>query len=305
MSLLTRRWTAPVIPAALLAATLAVGGTFASVRAQADAAAHPAHIHVGTCDNLGDVAVPLSEVTLPVTAPTGPTTAIPVEISDTFVPMAVEDILAGGYAINVHASADNIEEYIACGDIGGALENGRLIIGLDELNASGHSGVAALIAVQGGTDVSIFLTEDEAAQAFDEAAATPGVGGMTEEATPAAADDMGGMDMGATPGAAEGMAGGMDATPAGAGGTGTAEESAVSIVNFSFDPATVTVPVGGTVSWTNNDGVPHTATASDRSVFQSGTLNSGDTFTHTFESAGTFDYFCEFHANMRGTIVVE
>ena len=79
----------------------------------------------------------------------------------------------------------------------------------------------------------------------------------------------------------------------------------VDIKDFAFVPDPVEIPVGATVTWTNSDTVPHTATAQDREALQSGTLNQGDTFSQTFDEAGSFDYFCEFHANMKGTIVVQ
>ena len=50
---------------------------------------------------------------------------------------------------------------------------------------------------------------------------------------------------------------------------------------------------------------PHTATATDRAALQSGTLNQGDSFTQQFDTAGTYEYFCEFHPNMHGEIVVQ
>lgn len=81
---------------------------------------------------------------------------------------------------------------------------------------------------------------------------------------------------------------------------------AVDITDFAYDPDPVTVAVGGTVSWTNRDPVPHTATAlEDREMLQTSRLDQGESYDQTFDEAGTFEYFCEFHANMRGTIVVE
>jgi plastocyanin len=59
------------------------------------------------------------------------------------------------------------------------------------------------------------------------------------------------------------------------------------------------------VTWTNSDTAPHTATAQDREVLQSGTLNPGVSYSQIFDQPGTFDYFCEFHANMKGTIIVQ
>jgi plastocyanin len=91
-----------------------------------------------------------------------------------------------------------------------------------------------------------------------------------------------------------------EATP---GGDDAAGGTLVPIAAFAFDPASVTVHVGTTVTWTNNDTVPHTVTATDGS-FNSGNLNPGESFSFTFDGAGTFDYICNYHPNMTGTIVV-
>ena len=83
-----------------------------------------------------------------------------------------------------------------------------------------------------------------------------------------------------------------------------AADASVSIANFAFAPASVSVNAGDTVTWTNNDaGVPHTATA-DGGAFNSGTLASGASFSHTFTAAGTFAYHCNIHPSMTGTVVV-
>ena len=77
----------------------------------------------------------------------------------------------------------------------------------------------------------------------------------------------------------------------------------VSIVDFAFDPASVEVPVGATVTWTNTGAAPHTATASD-GTFDSGQLAPGATFSHTFTATGTFPYVCQIHPQMTGTVTV-
>jgi plastocyanin len=79
----------------------------------------------------------------------------------------------------------------------------------------------------------------------------------------------------------------------------------VSIVDFAFTPKTITVPVGTTVRWTNNGNAPHTVTStSSPKAFDSGTLNSGDTFQHTFTTAGQFPYRCNIHPFMTGMVIV-
>jgi plastocyanin len=77
----------------------------------------------------------------------------------------------------------------------------------------------------------------------------------------------------------------------------------VSIDNFAFAPATLTVKVGGTVTWTNRDEEPHTVAAND-GTFHSPGMGTGATFSHTFPTAGTFDYVCSIHPMMHGTVVV-
>jgi plastocyanin len=82
-----------------------------------------------------------------------------------------------------------------------------------------------------------------------------------------------------------------------------AQAQAVAIVDFAFDPATLEVPVGTTVTWTNQGAAPHTVTADD-GTFDSGTLQPGGTFSMTFDTPGTFTYHCEIHPSMTATIVV-
>jgi plastocyanin len=77
----------------------------------------------------------------------------------------------------------------------------------------------------------------------------------------------------------------------------------ITIVNFAFNPATITVTKGSTVKWTNQDEAPHTVT-SDGSYWDSGELNKGLSFNHTFNQTGTFTYHCAVHPSMKGTIVV-
>src|SRR5215217_3067408 len=77
----------------------------------------------------------------------------------------------------------------------------------------------------------------------------------------------------------------------------------VQVVDFAFEPGTVTVPVGATVTWTNTGNRPHTVTADDGS-FDSGRLDPGEQFSQTFDQPGTFAYHCGFHPEMQGSIVV-
>jgi plastocyanin len=83
-----------------------------------------------------------------------------------------------------------------------------------------------------------------------------------------------------------------------------AQSQSVNISGLAFSPASVSVTAGGTVTWTNNDaGIPHTVTA-DNGSFDSGNLTTGQSFSQTFNAAGTFAYHCTIHPQMTGTVVV-
>ena len=82
-----------------------------------------------------------------------------------------------------------------------------------------------------------------------------------------------------------------------------ANDTSVTISDFKFTPASITIHVGDTVTWTNNGPSAHTATANDGS-FNTGVLQKGHSASHTFTTAGTFTYICQIHPFMHGTIVV-
>jgi plastocyanin len=90
----------------------------------------------------------------------------------------------------------------------------------------------------------------------------------------------------------------------------TAATASVSIVDFGFTPATLTVSAGTTVTWSNTGAVIHSVT-SDTGAFDSSPscptgpcINPGASFSHVFAQAGTFAYHCKVHPNMTGTVVV-
>lgn len=86
--------------------------------------------------------------------------------------------------------------------------------------------------------------------------------------------------------------------------TASAQGSAsVAIVDFAFNPGAVTVDMGATVTWTNQGPSPHTVTADDGS-FDSGQLDAGASFSHTFTAAGTVSYHCSIHPEMVGSVAV-
>jgi plastocyanin len=97
---------------------------------------------------------------------------------------------------------------------------------------------------------------------------------------------------------------GREATASSQGAPAAAAGTAIKLVNMAFDPATVTIPAGTKITWTNTDPVAHTATAVG-GAFNSGNLAPGQSFTFTFDKAGTFDYHCLYHPYMKGTIIVK
>ena len=84
--------------------------------------------------------------------------------------------------------------------------------------------------------------------------------------------------------------------------TGTAGKAAVSIENFAFNPASLTISAGTTVVWTNNDSAGHDVKSPD---FTSPMMAKGQTYEYKFDKAGTYEYICGVHPAMKGTIVVK
>ena len=78
----------------------------------------------------------------------------------------------------------------------------------------------------------------------------------------------------------------------------------VNIFNYKFDPETVTVVAGTTVTWTNKDEIPHTVASTDKSFPASAGLDTGDSYSYTFTKPGTYSYYCTLHPFMKGTVVV-
>jgi hypothetical protein len=155
-------------------ATMAQDATPAATLQVTGQVAHPGHIHAGDCANLGDVVFPLSDAGVPATgnqdmgatpmaaaggAEAGSEMAIPAYVSITQLDASIEDILAAPHAINFHESADNIENYIACGEIGGVSYGDNLQFGLRELNGSGYTGVGLISSdADGGVNVLVYLS---------------------------------------------------------------------------------------------------------------------------------------------------
>ena len=84
----------------------------------------------------------------------------------------------------------------------------------------------------------------------------------------------------------------------------TAATTSVTIESFLFNPDSLTIKAGETVTWTNKDSMAHTVTE-DKGVFDSGSINNGATYSFTFKTAGTFTYHCAIHPSMTGKIIVQ
>ena len=280
--------------AAFLAAGLIVlgaGNAFAQATPEPQAspaaggAAHPAHIHNGTCATLGDVVAPLGDISAAHTNDATPMAmdmemvgsaqAIPVLSSITTVDLAFADIIGGDHAINVHESAENIQNYVACGDIGGVMiGESDILFGLAPLNDSGLSGVASLHDNgDGTTTVYVYLTSGAA-------------GGM---ATPVASPVAGG-------------------DQAGAGGQ--AAEASISMVDIAFEPTELRIAADTDVTITaiNDGALPHSFTITD--VADTGEIAAGDSGTVTVNlAAGEYEFICSVpghvDAGMVGTLIVE
>lgn len=77
----------------------------------------------------------------------------------------------------------------------------------------------------------------------------------------------------------------------------------VAIQNFAFSPSTITINKGDTVVWTNMDSAVHTVTSDSGSELASSSLGNGQTYSHTFNTAGTFNYHCAIHPMMKATVI--
>lgn len=288
------------IVAVFLAVSALFGGRLASAQ---DDEPHLAHIHPGTCDDLNpEPEYPLEDVSTDFQDEDGPLAGDSVgsidptqevEGSITVIDALTIDDLTGDepYAVNLHESAENAATYIACGNVAGTLiDEHTLAVPLAEQNDSGHSGFAVLTNIDGGLRVTVYLTHSDA-----------DADAGTDDVTPDADDaDDSADDADETEDAADDSDDADDADDS----ASAAGDEAIAIQDFAFDPDDLTIPVGTTVTWTNNDGAPHTVTADDGS-FDSGNLGQGDTFTFTFEEAGTFTYICKIHPSMTATITVE
>jgi uncharacterized cupredoxin-like copper-binding protein len=292
--------------AAALAGMVALGGPAAwaqdaTPQAEETAAPRPAHIHVGTCNEVGEVVAPLTDLTGASGDRVGQARrAITAESSYTAVPMTLDAILGADHVVNVHLSAEEIGTYIACGEIGGSLTpEGAVIIGLREMNDSGFTGIAYLAPGADGasTDVSAFVAPTQVgrnrgggAEETPESAETSAiVETPAADETPAMADG--------TP--AEAAEGGIEVgTPAADAGDDTmmaGEQVPVSLMEFAIDMPD-TLPAGPVTFAVTNDGtITHSfeIESADLEEELASELAPGETGMLTVDLApGTYEVYC-------------
>ncbi len=234
-------------------------------RAQEASPPRPSHIHSGDCDEPGAVVQPLNSLTVPVGPVSGNSDAVIAEAAFTSIPQPLDDLLAEDHALKVHLSADQIQTYLACGDIGGAADaDGALIVGMKELDDSGYAGIAYLVpAADGSTSVSVMIAQvvgDEADGAISEAA-------PAGQATPAASDA-------------------TEASP---------QLVDVSLTNFAIDMPTE-LPAGPVrFNIVNNGAAPHSFVLEGEGIRKTlaNTLQPGDSARLNAELApGVYTIFC-------------
>jgi len=86
---------------------------------------------------------------------------------------------------------------------------------------------------------------------------------------------------------------------------GGGQTVAVIISNFSFNPQVTSISAGDTVTWTNNDSTPHTVTSDAGTELASTTIQPGQTYSHTFNTPGSYPYHCSIHPSMTASIAVQ
>jgi uncharacterized cupredoxin-like copper-binding protein len=252
----------------MLTVCLALGGMVLMTsggQAQEASPPRPSHIHIGDCDELGEVIQPLSPLTVPVGEVSGNSDAVVAEAAFSSIPQSLDQLLTEDHALKVHLSADQIQTYLACGDIGGAPDaDGALIVGMKELDDSGYAGIAYLVpAADGSTRISVMI-----AQVVGEA-----TGQAAADEAPAAQE---------TP----------DATTSG-GDSPTLVD--VSLTNFAIDMPTELAAGPVRFNIVNNGAAPHSFVLEGEGIRKTlaNTLQPGGSSRLNVDLApGTYTIFC-------------
>jgi plastocyanin len=230
--------------------------------------AHPAHIHLGTCAELDpNPAFPLPDV-----APASNESGAEAD-SAAAIPVERSVTMVDATVEDLRTGGYAINIHQSVEEIGTYIACGNLSGSIDESGAL----VVGLGELNDSAHSGLAILAEQGGQTEVTVYLVEGASGAAMESANVASADS----------------------------AAAADATMVEIKDFTFVPDPLEIPVGSTVTWTNSDAVPHTATAQDREALQSGTLNQGDSYSQTFDQPGTFDYFCEFHANMKGTIVVQ
>jgi len=95
------------------------------------------------------------------------------------------------------------------------------------------------------------------------------------------------------------------AKPAAGEQNGSIDQYQIKIDNFSFAPETLTVPAGTTVTWVNQDDVPHNIVSSEGKTLKSPVMDTDEKFSYTFTKPGTYPYYCGIHPKMTAKVIVE
>jgi plastocyanin len=236
-------------------------------QAQGTGTAHPAHIHRGSCAELDpNPQYPLNDVAdwSAMATPTagytmqGLASAVITQVSSTNISVSLDDLLAGPHALNVHESAQNVNNYIACGDLGGMIVNGTLAVGLLPQNDSGFTGVAILQRLDGQTRVDVYLYNLTPPPVSASPVATPAPVGQATQTMPAG---------GATPAAGGETGGGQPVT-----------EATIDMVDIAFDPTEVTIAANTDVTITlpNNGLAVHNFNVDAKNNPSDPAIHSGD-----------------------------
>jgi uncharacterized cupredoxin-like copper-binding protein len=243
----------------------ALGGSFlvnSGSEAQEGSPPRPSHIHAGDCDEPGEVIQPLTSLTVPVGEVSGNSDAVIAEAAFTSIPQSLEELLAEDHSLKVHLSADQIQTYLACGDIGGAADaDGALIVGMKELDDSGYAGIAYLVpAANGSTSVSVMI-----AQVVGDGSGTAAIAEVV--ATPEATDSA----------------------------TASPQVVDVSLTNFEIDMPTELAAGSVRFNIVNNGAAPHSFVLEGEGVRKTlaNTLQPGETARLNADLApGTYTIFC-------------
>ncbi|MEE8046310.1 MAG: plastocyanin/azurin family copper-binding protein [Dehalococcoidia bacterium] len=291
----------------------------------------PIHIHAGSCDSLGGVETALTN------AENGR--------SVTLIDSSIDGFLNGDRAINLHKSGPEIGLYTSCGDIHASTASAMMGVSADpvvltvsELNSSGQLGSVTLTPKGTKTTVDVAITAGAAGidqPSHIHTGTCDDLGGVTYPLTSLGA----GVSTTVVDASISSLLSGrfavnihksgpevsvyvacgdlneetnaMVADSGSGSGGGVAQTVLTNIEGFAF--SNLTISVGDTVSWENLDNAAHTVSSrvtdssppTVGSEFRSSSVTNGGKFEHTFDTAGTFQLFCEFHPSMLATITVE